>query len=68
MRICDNVSYIRRCYYLSQLELIIIVIKIDNVLATRSRAIYLDRRPYRATLILSNLLSVLLRPSLGVVL
>ena len=35
-----------------------IVIKINNVLATRPRAIYLGRRPHRAALILSNLLSV----------
>ena len=34
----------------------IIVIKIDGVLATRLRVIYLGRRPYRATLILSNLI------------
>ena len=45
-----------------------IVIKIDRVLATRLRVIYLDRRPYRATLILSNLLSILLRLSLEIVL
>ena len=45
-----------------------IVVKIDGVLATRPRAIYLDRRPHRAALILSNLLSVLPRPSPGVVL
>ena len=35
-----------------------IVVKIDGVLATRPRAIYLGRRPHRAGLILSNLLSV----------
>ena len=33
-----------------------IVIKINNVLATRSSAKYLGRRPHRATLILSNLI------------
>ena len=33
-----------------------IVIKIDDVLATRSWAKYLGRRPHRATLILSNLI------------
>ena len=53
---------------MSQLELVIIVIKIDNVLATRSRVIYLGRRPHRAALILSNLLLVLSRPSLEVIL
>ena len=35
-----------------------IVIKINDVLATRSRVIYLGRRPHRATLILFNLLSI----------
>ena len=45
-----------------------IVIKINKVLATRLRVIYLGRRPYRAALILSNLLSTLSRPSLEVVL
>ena len=35
-----------------------IVIEINGVLATRPRPIYLGRRPYRAGLILSNLLSV----------
>ena len=35
-----------------------IVVKIDGVLATRPRVIYLGRRPHRAALILSNLLSV----------
>ena len=53
---------------MSQLGLVIIVVKINDVLATRSRVIYLDRRPHRAALILSNLLSTLLRPSLEVVL
>ena len=32
--------------------------KINNILATRLRAIYLGRRLYRAKLILSNLLSI----------
>ena len=45
-----------------------IVVKIDGVLATRPRAIYLGRRPHRAGLILSNLLSALPRPSSGIVL
>ena len=36
--------------------------KINNILATRSRVIYLGRRPYRAALILSNLLLILLDP------
>ena len=45
-----------------------IVVKIDGVLATRSRVIYLGRRPHRAALILSNLLSALPRLSPGVVL
>ena len=34
------------------------ICKINNVLATRLRVIYLDRRSYRAKLILSNLLSI----------
>ena len=34
------------------------MIKTDNILATRSRVIYLGGRPHRAGLILSNLLSV----------
>ena len=42
---------------LSQWKLIIIVIRIINILATRSKIIYLDRRSYRATLILSNLIN-----------
>ena len=45
-----------------------IVVRLIYVLATRPKAIYLGRRPHRAGLILSNLLSVLSRPSLGVVL
>ena len=36
---------------MSQLELVMIVIKIDGVLATRPRVIYLGRRPHRAALI-----------------
>ena len=35
-----------------------IVIKINNILAKRPRVKYLGRRPHRAALILSNLLSV----------
>ena len=53
---------------LSQLELIIIVNKINNVLATRPWVIYLGRSSHRATLILSNLLLTLSRPSLEIVL
>ena len=45
-----------------------IVIKINNVLATRPRVKYLGRRPHRAGLILSNLLLILLRFSLEIVL
>ena len=45
-----------------------IVVKIDDVLATRPWVIYLGRSPYRAALILSNLLSALLRSSLEIVL
>ena len=33
-----------------------IVVRLIDVLATRPKAIYLDRRPHRATLILSNLI------------
>ena len=32
------------------------MIRLINVLARRSRVIYLDRRPHRATLILSNII------------
>ena len=32
------------------------MIRLTNVLATRSKIIYLGRRPYRAALILSNLI------------
>ena len=53
---------------LSQSGLVMIVVKIDGVLATRPRAIYLGRRPHRAALILSNLLSALSRSSLEIVL
>ena len=35
-----------------------IVIKIDDVLATRPWVKYLGRRPYRAALILSNLINL----------
>ena len=35
-----------------------IVIKINNVLARRSRVKYLGRRPHRTTLILFNFLSI----------
>ena len=52
----------------SQLGLVMIVVKINGVLATRPRATYLGRRPHRAALILSNLLSALLRLSLEIVL
>ena len=44
-----------------------IVVKIDGVLATRPWAKYLGRRPHRAALILSNLIC-LPRPSPEVVL
>ena len=53
---------------MSQLGLVMIVNKINDVLATRLWAIYLGRSSHRAALILSNLLSALSRLSLGVVL
>ena len=45
-----------------------IVVRLIDVLARRSKIIYLGRRPHRAALILSNLLSTLLRLSLEIVL